>query len=107
MLLEFIELSSFDEVRDSLFSDDDFLSLQRFLCENPEAGDLIQHTHGCRKLRWAAKGKGKRGGSRVIYFIRTSATQIVLVTAYGKGERDDVPRKWLKRIKEAFDHEQS
>jgi hypothetical protein len=43
-----IELSSFDEVRDSLFSDDVFLSLQKLICENPEAGDLIQHTHGCR-----------------------------------------------------------
>jgi len=107
MLWEFIELPPFNELRSSLFSDDEFLSLQKFLCERPETGDVIPGTGGCRKMRWTAKGKGKRGGARVIYFLRNAAGQIVLVAAYGKGERDDVPRPWLKRIKEAFEHEQS
>ena len=107
MFWEFVELPPFAELRDSLFSDDEFLALQEFLCKQPEAGDVIPSTSGCRKLRWSAKGKGKRGGARVIYFLRTKAGQIVLVAAYGKGERDDVPRPWLKRIKEAFEHEQS
>ena len=107
MFWEFIELPPFAELRDELFSDEDFLSLQVFLCERPEAGDVIPHTGGCRKLRWAAKGKGKRGGARVIYFLKGTEGRIILVAAYGKGERDDVPRAWLKRIKEVFDHEQS
>ena len=107
MLWTFIELPPFAELRDDLFPDNEFLSLQIFLCEHPDAGDVIPQTGGCRKLRWQAKGKGKRGGARVIYFLKRSQGQIILVTAYGKGERDDVPRIWLKRIKEVFDHEQS
>ncbi len=107
MLWEFIELPPFAELRDALFSDDEFLDLQIFLCDHPGAGDVIPRTGGCRKLRWAAKGKGKRGGARVIYFLRVAQGQIVLVAAYGKGARDDVPRAWLKRIKEVFQHEQS
>ncbi len=106
MRFEFIELSSFAEIRDSLFTDDEFLELQLYLCQQPAAGDTIPGTAGCRKLRWAARGKGKRGGARVVYFIRLAPGQIVLVTAYGKGEREDVPRQWLRRIKEAFDDEQ-
>ena len=106
MFWEFIELPPFAELRDTLFSDDEFLALQIFLCDQPEAGALIAGTGGCRKLRWVSKGKGKRGGARVIYFLRQAQGQIVLVTAYGKGERDDVPRAWLKRIKEVFQHEQ-
>jgi len=106
MLWEFIELPPFAELRDDLFSDEDFLALQAFLCDHPDAGNVIPGTSGCRKLRWAAKGKGKRGGGRVIYFLRTAEGQIVLVAAYGKGERDDVPRAWLKRIKEVFNREQ-
>ena len=43
----------------------------------------------------------------MIYFLRLTNAQIVLVAAYGKGERDDVPRPWLRKLKEAFDHEQS
>jgi hypothetical protein len=41
----------------------------------------------------------------VIYFARPQAGQLVLVAAYGKGERDDVPRKWLRKLKEDFDAE--
>ncbi len=108
MLFEFIELSPFAAMRDELFADDEgFAAFQRYLCLDPQAGDVISGTDGCRKVRWAAKGKGKRGGARVIYFLRLTAGQIVLVAAYGKGERDDVPRSWLRKLKEAFDHEQS
>ena len=105
MFWELIELPPFAQVCDDLFTDEEFLSLQVFLCEQPEAGDLIPGTTGCRKLRWAAKGKGKRGGSRVIYFLRHVQGHIVLIAAYGKGERDDVPRPWLKKIKEALQYE--
>lgn len=106
MHYEFVELAPFAEVRDELFSQDEFLDLQLFLCERPEAGAVIPGAEGCRKLRWTAKGKGKRGGARVIYFLRLASGQIVLVAAYGKGEREDIPRPWLRRIKEAFEREQ-
>jgi len=102
----FVELPPFEELRDDLFGDDELGVLQRFLCDNPEAGAVIPGTGGCRKVRWAAKGKGKRGGARVIYFLLPGHEQIVLVAAYSKGERDDVPRTWLKRIKVGIDHEQ-
>lgn len=105
MHYEFVELAPFVEVRDSLFADDEFRDLQLYLCERPEAGAVIPGSAGCRKLRWTAKGKGKRGGARVIYFLRLASGRIVLVTAYSKGIRDDIPREWLRRIKEAFDHE--
>lgn len=105
MLYEFVELAPFAEVRDSLFSEDEFRDLQIYLCEQPDAGDVIPGTSGCRKLRWAAKGKGKRGGARVIYFLRLASGQVIFVTAYGKNIRDDIPREWLHKIKEAYDNE--
>lgn len=105
MHFEFVELAPFAVNRDELFDDASFLELQLFLCREPEAGAVIPETCGCRKLRWAAKGKGTRGGARVIYFLRLASGQIILVAAYGKGELEDVPRHWLRRIKEAFDHE--
>ena len=40
-----------------------------FIAQNPEAGDLIPETGGVRKIRWARTGTGKRGGTRVIYFL--------------------------------------
>ncbi|WP_279355630.1 hypothetical protein [Fundidesulfovibrio agrisoli] len=41
----------------------------------------------------------------MIYFIQLHPGRIVLVTAYSKGEQEDIPREWLRRIKEAYDHE--
>ncbi len=104
-MLTFVELPPFDTIRDRLFSEEEFGDLLQHLMDHPECGAVIPGTGGCRKVRWAARGKGKRGGARVIYFLRLAAGEIVLVAAYGKGERDDVPRTWLKRIKEAYDHE--
>jgi len=105
MYYEFIELAPFAAVRDELFTENHFLELQWYLCQRPEAGDVIPETGGCRKIRWKIPGKGKRGGARVIYFLRTEAGQVVLVAAYGKNEREDVPRQWLRKLKEGFDEQ--
>jgi len=66
---------------------------------------VIPESGGCRKIRWKTSGKGKRSGARVIYFLRTAAGQIDLVAAYCKNERTDVPRQWLRKIKEHFDEQ--
>lgn len=83
-------------------SEDDFAALQLFLVEHPAAGNVIPHSGGCRKLRWAAKGRGKRGGARVIYFLRLNPEQIVLVTMYAKNVQEDIDSKLLRRLKEMF-----
>jgi mRNA-degrading endonuclease RelE of RelBE toxin-antitoxin system len=75
----FIETSVFTKQVAELLSDEEYVSLQTYLAENPTAGDVIQGTGGLRKLRWAAMGKGKRGGVRVIYFHVVTATQMRLL----------------------------
>lgn len=106
MLYTFVELSPFATLRDELFTDDEFALFQRYLCDCPDAGDVIPATQGCRKVRWRGSGRGKRGGVRVIYFLRDTAGQIVLVAVYAKNERDDVPRAWLRRLKQEWEDEQ-
>ncbi len=105
MYYELIELAPFAAVRDDVFEQDEYLEFQLFLCIHPEAGDIIPGTGGCRKIRWKAHGKGKRGGARVIYFLLTTDGRIVLVAAYGKNEREDVPRGWLRKLKERYEDE--
>ena len=61
-----------------------------FLASNPAAGDEIVHTGGCRKIRWAGKGKGKRGGYRVITFFSGETIPVFLLTVYAKNERADL-----------------
>ena len=57
------------------------------LAAHPTAGDVMQGTGGCRKLRWAGKGKGKRGGYRTITFYSGDELPVFLVTVFSKGER--------------------
>jgi len=58
----FCETSVFTRRVTELLPDDDYAELQRVLVDNPNAGDLIPGSGGLRKIRWAAEGRGKRGG---------------------------------------------
>jgi len=66
---------------------------------NPEAGDLISHSGGLRKVRWSGKSHGKRGGVRVIYYFKKKDDQIWFLTLYAKNEQEDIPLNVLKLIK--------
>ena len=92
----FVELTPFVRFREQNWTDDEFRALQRFLLLSPAAGDVIRGTHGMRKLRWAASGRGKRGGARVIYYFQVSADHIYLIHGYLKAEREDLTPQQLK-----------
>jgi hypothetical protein len=62
----FIETPLFTALLAELLPDEDYAEFQQFLVANPQAGDIIKNTGGLRKVRWAAGGKGKRGGVRMI-----------------------------------------
>ena len=65
-------------------------TLLAHLSQHPEAGDIVPATGGVRKLRWAARGKGKRGGARVIYYFHNYDMPIVLFTVYLKAAKKDL-----------------
>ena len=54
-------------------------------------------------MRWAAEGRGKRGGLRVIYYLQRGRGQIWMLTAYGKNVRETIPAHLLRKMKEAID----
>ena len=70
MQLVFFETPLFSRLLPNYLDDESYRSLQRVLLENPEHGQLIRGTGGFRKIRWrdARRGKGARGGLRVIYY---------------------------------------
>jgi hypothetical protein len=74
---------------------------------NPEAGDVIEGTGGLRKLRQPdpRRGKGKRGGLRVIYYWWDGKRQFWLFTLYDKDEMDDLSAKEKKALKEMLKRE--
>ena len=88
-----------------LLSDDSYAEFQQFLAVKPGAGDVVQGTGGLRKVRWAAQGRGKRGGVRVIYFYASARQQIRLLLIYRKGLKDDLSaseKKLLRSLNESW-----
>jgi hypothetical protein len=102
MKATFIELPPFERHRQAYMSDDSFREFQKALMQNPEAGDVIEGTGGLRKVRHAdeKRGKGKRGGLRVIYYWWLSGKQFWLFTVYNKDEMDDLTAAQRKLLKE-------
>lgn len=103
MLATFVELPPFERIRKDYLDDDAYSALQQELMANPEAGDMIEHTGGLRKLRQPdpRRGKGKRGGLRVIYYWWLDGEQFWLFAVFDKDEADDLTpdqRKILKQM---------
>jgi len=97
----FIESKAFEKLREKYLDDESYRDLQNFLVLQPLSGDVIQGTGGLRKLRWSAKGKGKRGGIRTIYLYLTEKNHIHFLTVYVKNEMSDLTpdeKKILKRM---------
>ena len=99
-----LEAKAFTSLVGDLLSEDEYRRLQLHLVQNPAAGVVLQGTGGIRKLRWAASGRGKRGGARVIYYWRTASDQIVMLFIYAKNELDDLTitqRRTLRKMIES------
>jgi hypothetical protein len=71
-----------------------------YLVDRPDAGDLIPGAGGVRKLRWAAKGRGKRGGSRIIYVYVVIAARVYLIRCYSKNAKADLTADEKKELRQ-------
>ena len=82
-----------------LLAEDERLQLIAFVGANPEAGDVIPEAGGVRKVRWAAKGRGKRGGIRVVYYFHNEAFPVFLLTVYSKNEKANLTKAERNELK--------
>ena len=97
----FVELPSFSRHRANYLDDEGLRDLQDAMMANPETGDVIEGTGGLRKLRHGdvRRGKGKRGGLRVIYYWWDGGLQFWLFTLYDKDEMADLSSTEKKALK--------
>jgi mRNA-degrading endonuclease RelE of RelBE toxin-antitoxin system len=98
-----IETPTFVRTAAAIWSLDEVHDFIDYISANSEAGDLIKGTQSLRKVRWSRTGMGKRGGARVIYYVRNQAGEILLIAAYAKGDVDNLPAAFINRLKELYD----
>ncbi|NLF52214.1 MAG: transcriptional regulator [Leptolinea sp.] len=96
--MEFIEATLFTKYVYEYLTEEEYTGLQVFLANHPEMGALVPGSGGVRKIHWSIKGKGKRGGVRVIYYFKKSEKEIWLLTIYQKNEIESIPAHVLRLI---------
>ena len=103
----FIELPAFERNRNDYFDEESFADLLDALMANPSAGDVIEGTGGLRKLRFAdlRRGKGKRGGLRIIYYFWTGGPEFWLFTVFDKNEMSDLTPRQREVLRESLKRE--
>jgi hypothetical protein len=84
-------------------NNDERMELHVFIAHNPLKGDVISGTGGARKMRWSYGNKGKRGGSRIIYFYHIIGSTIYLLSCYAKNEQTDLNSADKKHLKVIID----
>jgi hypothetical protein len=102
MKATFIETTGFTKAITELLPDDAYARLQQSLMENPDCGAVINGCGGLRKLRMPdpKRGKGKRGGARVIYLHVPAANRFYMLDVYGKDEMDDLSANEKKELRQ-------
>ena len=105
--MEFIEAPAFSRYLREYLDDDGYRESQSRLARDAKSGEVIPGAGGFRKVRWAdtRRGKGRRGGLRVIYYYFEEQQQIWLMTLYGKDEAADLTTAEKKTLKAAMDAE--
>ena len=96
--MRFVETPVFTRALLDLLSDDEYRSLQLALMLRPDAGDLIPGSGGLRKFRWSLSGKGKRGGTRLIYYWQRGGEVIYMLYIYAKSRQVDLTREQMKTL---------
>ena len=102
-MFTFVETRHFSRIVGDYLSDDELADFQTAVAANPDIGPVIPGSGGVRKARWGQPGRGKRGGVRIIYYVRRPDSVIWLLTIYAKNEREDIASETLRKIKDEID----
>ena len=103
--MKIIETPIFRRRLKNIMTDEDYRKLQIDLITRPDAGKIIPGSGGLRKLRWVGSGRGKRGGSRIIYYWFSQEELILMLFIYTKKEQDDLTSEQLRILKTMIEQE--
>ena len=77
---------------------DELRELDQLLSENPKSGLDLGHNTFKIRLGIKSKGKGKKGGGRVITYVLTKDQEVYLLTIFDKSEMETIDNKTIKSI---------
>ena len=96
--MRFIETPVFTNALHRHLEDDAYRALQMALVRRPEQGAIIRGGAGVRKMRWGSRGRGKRGGLRVIYYWAADEESFYMLYVYSKNQQGDLDAAQIKAL---------
>ena len=103
--MRIIETPIFTKRLKSILPDSEYRLLQNALVLKPDTGKIIPGSGGLRKIRWSGSGRGKRGGSRIIYYWVKQDEIILMLFIFNKNEDEDLTKDQLKLLKSIVESE--
>ena len=103
--MKIIETYVFTKKLKAILDDEEYRLLQNELIIRPELGKIIPGSGGLRKLRWSGSSRGKRGGSRLIYYWFKGDEIILMLFIYLKKETEDLTKEQIKILKSIVEGE--
>ena len=100
-----VETSVFTRQVQKILTDEEYRALQMALIARPDMGKVIRGSGGIRKVRWSTRGRGKRGGVRVIYYWAVVREQLLMLFIYPKTKQSDLTREQLKTLRRIVEGE--
>jgi hypothetical protein len=80
-------------------SEHERLDISNYVSANPSAGEIMKGTGGARKIRFAGRGKGKRGGYRVITYYAADDVPVFLLDLFAKGDAVNLTKAERNELK--------
>jgi len=102
-MFSFVETRLFTKLVVEYLTDQEYGALQEALMRDPDVGPVIPGSGGIRKIRWAAQGRGKRGGYRIIYYVKRTHGVIWMLTLYPKNVAENIPTHVLRQIRKEIE----
>jgi len=103
--MRIIETPIFTKRVKEILSDEEYRLFQIKLIDNPEAGNIIKGSGGIKKIRWSGSGRGKRGGSRILYYWYNTQGVLLMLFIFKKNESDDLTKSQLNDLKTIVERE--
>jgi mRNA-degrading endonuclease RelE of RelBE toxin-antitoxin system len=103
--MRIIETSIFTKRVLEILSEEEYRNFQISLISDPSAGKIIQGSGGIRKIRWSGSGRGKRGGSRILYYWYNEKGLMLMLFIFRKNERDNLSKNQIKILKSIVESE--
>ncbi len=104
-MLTVIETHAYLRTTAAFWSDEERAEFVSFIAADPLVGDVIVGSGGLRKVRWAASGRGKRGGARIITYAQLDDGRVWLLVGYAKAKFDNLPTEFLVALKKEIEND--